>query len=50
MKSFSNFLQEAKSSKASIQARRLGLTGDGHGGWYDNNGEFTAKTVDGKGG
>jgi hypothetical protein len=48
MKSFSNFLQEAKSSKASIQARRLGLTGDGHGGWYDNNGEFTAKTVGGK--
>ena len=44
MKSFSNFLQEAKSSKASLQARRLGLTGDGHGGWYDNNGEFTAKT------
>lgn len=44
MKSFSNFLLEARSSKASLQARRLGLTGDGHGGWYDNNGEFTAKT------
>jgi cytidyltransferase-like protein len=24
------------------------LTGDGHGGWYDKNGEFVAKTVQGK--
>ena len=31
-----------------MQATRLGLTGDGHGGWYDKNGEFVAKTVGGK--
>jgi hypothetical protein len=44
MKSFTRFLTEARSSKASAQAKRLGLTGDGHGGWYDNNKEFVAKT------
>ena len=48
MKSFSLFLLEAKESQAVMQAKRLGLTGDGHGGWYDKNGEFTAKTVGGK--
>jgi phosphopantetheine adenylyltransferase len=44
MKSFSRFLFEAKKSLAAQQAARLGLVGDGHGGWYDKNGEFTAKT------
>ena len=48
MKSFSQFLSEATQSLAVIQAKRLGLTSDGHGGWYDKNGEFTAKTVSGK--
>lgn len=48
MKRFSLFLSEAQDSKAAMQARRLGLTGDGHGGWYDKNGEFTAKTEGGK--
>jgi hypothetical protein len=48
MKSFFQFLSEAADSKAVMQAKRLGLTGDGHGGWYDNNGEFTAKTEGGK--
>lgn len=48
MKNFSKFLSEAKDSKASMQAKRLGLTTDGHGGWYDKNGEFTAKTVGGE--
>jgi hypothetical protein len=48
MKSFSRFLSEAKDSQAVMQAKRLGLTSDGHGGWYDKNGEFTAKTVGGK--
>jgi hypothetical protein len=48
MKSFSRFLSEARESQAVMQAKRLGLTGDGHGGWYDKNGEFTAKTVGGK--
>ena len=31
-----------------MQATRLGLTGDGHGGWYDKNGEFVAKTEGGR--
>lgn len=43
MKRFSQFLIEVKSTKASTQAQRLGLTGDGHGGWY-KDGEFVAKT------
>jgi hypothetical protein len=48
MKNFSNFLIEARETSASAEAKRLGLTGDGHGGWYDKNGEFVAKTVAGK--
>ena len=45
MKSFLNFLAE---TSASQQAQRLGLEGDGHGGWYDRStGEFIAKTVKG---
>ena len=48
MKSFFQFLNEAKISKASEQARRLGLIGDGHGGWYDKIGEFVAKTEKGE--
>ena len=43
MKSFFQFLFET----ASQQAARLGLKGDGHGGWYDNKGEFVAKTEKG---
>ena len=48
MKSFSKFFKEARETSASIEAKRLGLTGDGHGGWYDKDGEFVAKTVKGK--
>jgi hypothetical protein len=48
MKNFSQFLLEAKESLAVLQAKRLGLTSDGHGGWYDKDGEFTAKTEGGK--
>lgn len=36
MKSFFQFLFET----ASQQAARLGLKGDGHGGWYDNKGSL----------
>ena len=32
MKSFFQFISEATASQ---QATRLGLVGDGHGGWYD---------------
>jgi nicotinamide mononucleotide adenylyltransferase len=45
MKSFFQFLTEASASQ---QAQRLGLVGDGHGGWYDRaTGEFVAKTEKG---
>lgn len=47
MKSFFKFLTEA--SAAAEQARKLGLRGDGHGGWYNRaTNEFEAKTVNGK--
>ncbi len=45
MKSFFQFISEATASQ---QAARLGLVGDGHGGWYDRQGEFVAKTEGGK--
>ena len=45
MKSFLNFISE---SKAVQQANRMGLVGDGHGGWYDKKGEFVAKTDKGQ--
>ena len=45
MKSFLQFINES----AAQQAARLGLVGDGHGGWYDKGtGEFTAKTEKGR--
>ena len=43
MKSFFKFLE----STAVQQATRMGLTSDGHGGWYDKKGEFVAKTEKG---
>jgi hypothetical protein len=45
MKSFFQFISEASASQ---QAQRLGLVGDGHGGWYDRQGEFVAKTERGQ--
>ena len=45
MKSFFKFLSES----AAQQAARLGLEGDGHGGWYDRTTkEFVAKTEKGR--
>jgi len=55
MKSFTAFLREAAKvkkeekktradSKAVMQANRMGLKSDGHGGWYNERGEFVAKT------
>ena len=44
MKSFLQFFTE---SQAVQQAARMGLTGDGHGGWY-KDGEFVAKTEKGQ--
>jgi hypothetical protein len=47
MKSFFQFLKEAESA-AALQAKKLNLKSDGHGGWYDSRGEFVAKTEGGK--
>ena len=48
MKKFSQFIIEAKETRASQQAKNLGLVGDGHGDWYNSQGEFVAKTIKGK--
>ena len=48
MKSFSNFISEARTSTASEQAARQNLTGDGHGNWFDKDGKMVAKTERGK--
>ena len=48
MKSFFQFLNEATQSQASMQAKKLNLKSDGHGGWLDSRGEFVAKTEKGK--
>lgn len=48
MKSFSRFLSEATQSQASQQAQKLGLKGDGHGGWLDRSGKVVARTDKGK--
>ena len=45
MKTFFQFLTE---SQAVQQATRMGLKSDGHGGWYDKQGEFVAKTERGQ--
>ena len=47
MKNFFQFIQNLHETTATQQAARLGLEGDGHGGWY-KNGEFVAKTVKGQ--
>ena len=47
MKNFFQFLSEAQ-SQASVQANKLNLKSDGHGGWLDSRGKFVAKTEDGK--
>ena len=47
MKSFFQFLNEAQ-SQASMQASKLNLKSDGHGGWLDTRGKFVATTEDGK--
>jgi len=44
MKTFLQFITE---NTATQQATRLGLEGDGHGGWY-KDGEFVAKTEKGR--
>lgn len=48
MKSLFQFISEAKESQAVMQAKRMGLKGDGHGGWYNSQNEFVAKTEKGE--
>ena len=48
MKNFLEFLTEAGSSQASMQASKLNLTSDGHGGWLDSRGNMVAITDKGK--
>ena len=48
MKSFFNFLTEARTSQAAEMAARQNLTGDGHGNWYDRDGNRVAVTKAGK--
>ena len=47
MKSLFQFLIEAQ-SQSSMQAKKLNLTSDGHGGWLDSRGKFVATTENGK--
>tara|TARA_B100001094_G_scaffold331229_1_gene398861 strand:+ start:2867 stop:3979 length:1113 start_codon:yes stop_codon:yes gene_type:complete len=46
MKNFLAFITEA--SRAATQAKAMGLTGDGHGDYYDKEGNLIAKTVRGQ--
>ena len=48
MKSFARFIKEAVETLASTEAKARGLKGDGHGDWYDSQGNLVAKTVGGK--
>ena len=48
MKSFFNFLSEARVSKAAEKAKKLGLTSDGSGGWRDRSNKIVARTVGGE--
>jgi hypothetical protein len=48
MKSFTLFLSEARTSQASMYAKKLGLTGSGHGDWLDRSGKVVARTENGK--
>lgn len=48
MKSFSQFIIEARSTLASQQATQMGLQSSGHGDYYDQEGKLVAKTVGGR--
>lgn len=48
MKRFSQFIKEAVETLASTEAKNRGLVGNGHGDWYDVQGNFVAKTIKGK--
>lgn len=48
MKTFRQFIIEARETQASQMAKQRGLTGNGHGDWYDATGKLVAKTVGGE--
>jgi len=48
MKRFLEFITEARTSQAALQAKKLGYVGDGHGYWVDKEGARKAQTVKGK--
>jgi hypothetical protein len=48
MKRFLEFITEARTSQAALQAKKLGYVGDGHGYWVDKEGDRKAQTVKGK--
>lgn len=48
MKTFSQFIIEARSSQAAQKAHKIGLVGDGHGYWIDKQQKRVAKTVKGQ--
>ena len=48
MKDFFNFLSEARKTRASEKAKKLGLTSDGKGNWVDRGGNIKAKTQGGE--
>jgi len=47
MKSFYSFFSEARKTAASERARKLGLKGDGRGGWVNSQGKLVARTQGG---
>lgn len=44
MKSFKQFITEARGGRAAEQALRTGLVSDGHGGWLNRQGTLVAQT------
>ena len=46
MKSFGSFIKEAVETSASRQAKLMNLIGDGHGDWYDKEGNLTVSIYD----
>jgi hypothetical protein len=48
MKSFRQFISEARETLASQQARQMGLKSNAHGDYYDQQGKLVAKTIGGK--
>ena len=47
MKTFDSFLSEAVISRAVEKAKRMGFVSDGHGNWYDRQGQYKGRTYHG---